>query len=155
MTSVFISHSTKDQRVVRAFANILTKFELEVFVAEQYLTPDEHPDTVCAQIDKADYVVVLLMHGARSPRVQQECEYALKRNKPIIPLVEKKTDPGDLKALQGQNIIEYDPEKPQGALIKASSYVKSLQLKKEEKEKALLIVGGILAFILLLSGGKP
>jgi hypothetical protein len=54
--------------------------------------------------------------------------------------------------LQGQEYIEYDPENPQKALIKASSYVKLLNLKKEEREKVLIIVGGILAFILLLSG---
>jgi len=39
-------------------------------------------------------------------------------------------------------------------LIEGASYLKSLELKKEEGEGLLLIVGGILAMILLLFGGE-
>ena len=154
--TVFISHSTKDRGLVIALANLLTKFELNVAVAEWYLTPGEPIDQkIFAQINKADCVVVLLAeHGVRSPWVQQEVGYALKTGKPVMPLVEKGTDPENLAALQGREYIKYDPEQPQEALIKATSYVKSLQLKKEEQEKTLLIVGGILLLLLLLSGGE-
>ena len=152
--TVFISHSTKDRGLVIALANVLTKFEVHVFVAEWYLTPDEPLDNnAFTHIDEADCIVVLLTeHGARSPWMQQEVNYALKSGKPLIPLVKKGAHQKDLAALQGREYIEYDPENPQKALTKASSYVKLLNLKKEEREKALIIVGGILAFILLLSG---
>jgi len=151
---VFISHSTQARGLVITLANLLTKFEVEVFVAEWYLSPDEPLDKkVFSQIEKADCVVVLLTrNGIRANWVQQEIEYAIKVRKPIIPLVEKGVDPKGLAALQGKEYIEYDPLQPQGALLKASTYVKSLKLKKEEQEKALLIAGGILAFLLLLSG---
>lgn len=150
--TVFISHSTRDRGLVIALANILTKFEIQVFVAEWYLTPGEPLDKkVFAHIDKAGCIVVLVTeHGVRSSWVQQEVGYALKRGKPLIPLVEKDANPQDLAALQGREYIEYDPENPQEALTKASSYVKSLKLKKEDREKVLIIVGGILALILLL-----
>jgi hypothetical protein len=80
--------------------------------------------------------------------------YAAKTNKTIIPIVEKGTDPKELAALQGREYIEYDPSQPQEALSKASTYLKSLKLRKEDKEKTLLIAAGIIALILLISGGE-
>lgn len=154
--TIFMSHSTRDRGLVITLANLLSTLEMTVFVAEWYLTPDEPLDEkVFTQIDEADCVVVLLTeHGMRSSWVQQEIAYALESGKPIIPLVEKGANPDDVKALEGGEYIEYDPEQTPKALVKATSYVKSLNLKKEEREKALLIVGGILALILLLSGGE-
>ena len=74
--------------------------------------------------------------------------------KMLIPLVEKGIADGDLAALQGRGYIEYDHGQPQQALIEVSAYVKSLKLRRQEQEKTLLIAGGILAFLLLLSGGE-
>ena len=87
--------------------------------------------------------------------MHQEIGYALHCNKLVIPLVEKGTDPKDLGILQvgNINIIEYDPYNYQQALLKLSTYVKSLKLKKEDQENALIVVGGLLAFLLLLSIG--
>ncbi|MDZ7292675.1 MAG: toll/interleukin-1 receptor domain-containing protein [candidate division KSB1 bacterium] len=153
---VFISHSTQDQGLVTALANLLVKFGIEVSVAEWYLTPGISIDKkIFEQIENADWVVVLLTNnGIRSSWVQQEIGYALKTGKLLIPIVEKGTKTNALGALQGREYIEYDPLQPQQALLRASEYVKSLKLQKEEQQKNLLIVGGILAFFLLLSGGK-
>ena len=153
---VFISHSTRDRGLVIALANLLTKFGVEVSVAEWYLTPGESLDKkVFNEIEKADCITVLLTgNGLRSNWMQQEVGYAAKTNKTIIPIVEKGTDPKELAALQGREYIEYDPSQPQEALSKASTFVKSLKLKKEEKEKTLLIAAGIIALILLISGGE-
>ncbi len=153
---VFISHSTRDQGLVITLANLLTQFGVEVFVAEWYLAPGELLDSkVFSQIEQADCVVVLLtQNGIRSNWVQQEIGYAIKLKKPIIPLVERGMDPKDLGALQGREYIEYDPSQPREALLKVSNYVKSLELKRTERNKALLIAGGIMALLLLLSGGK-
>ncbi|MFQ5915984.1 MAG: toll/interleukin-1 receptor domain-containing protein [Nitrospinota bacterium] len=151
---VFISHSARDQWLIIALANLLAKFGLEPFVAEWYLTPGEHLDEkMLAQIEKADCIVVLLTkNGIRSNWVQHEIGYALNSGKPLIPLVEKGIRSGDLGALQGREWIEYDPSQPQEALLNASTYVKSLELRRRDREKALLVAGGILAFLLLLSG---
>lgn len=153
---VFISHSTRDQGLVISLANLLAKFGIEVSVAEWYLTPGERLDKkIFEHIGKSDCVVVLLTrNGIRSNWVQQEIGYALKSKVPLIPLVEKGVDQKDLGALQGKEYIEYDPFQYQSALIKTSTYVKSLKLKKEQQEQALLVAGGILAFLLLLSGGE-
>jgi nucleoside 2-deoxyribosyltransferase len=152
---VFISHSTWDRGLVISLANLLSKFGVEVCVAEWYLIPEEPlGQKVFHQIEHADCVVVLLTrNGLRSNRVQQEIGYALKTGKRVIPLVEKGTSPRDVAALQMKDPIEYDPSHPEQALLKTSGYVKSLKLRKAEQEKILLVVGSILAFLLLLSGG--
>ncbi|HCJ67292.1 MAG TPA: hypothetical protein DHV62_08230 [Elusimicrobia bacterium] len=153
---VFVSHSVRDQGLVIALSNLLSKFGVEVTVAEWYLVPGESiAKKVFGQIEKSDCVVGLFtQNGMRSNWVQQEIGYALKAKKPLIPLVEKGTNQKDLAALQSREYIEYDPDQPQQALIKISTYVKSLKLKKEEQERASLITGGILAFLLLLSLSK-
>lgn len=152
---VFISHSTRDQGLVISLANLLSKFGVEVSVAEWYLTPGERLDRkVFELIEESDCIVVLLTRdGIRSNWVQQEIGYSLQCNKRFIPIVEKDINPKDLAALQGREYIEYDSNQSQQALIKLSTYVKSLKLKKDEQEKTLLILGGLLAFLLLLSGG--
>lgn len=153
---VFISHSCRDQGLVISLANLLSKFGIEVFVAEWYLAPGEAIERkILSQIERADCVIVLLTrNGTRSAWVQQETGYTISARKPLIPIVERGIDQRALGVLQGREYIEYDPYKPQDALTKTSDYVKLLKLKKEDQEKALLVVGGILAFFLLLSGGE-
>lgn len=150
---VFISHSVRDQGLVISLANLLSKFGIETYVAEWYLAPGEHLDKkVFKQIKNSDCVVALLTrNGIRSNWVQQEIRYSLHQNKPVIPIVEKGIGSRDLAALHGREYIEYDPYHYQKALVKLSTYVKSLKLKKEEREKTLLALGGVFAFLLLLS----
>ena len=151
---VFISHSTCDRGLVIYLANLLHKFGVEPAVAEWYLTPGQSLDEkVFEQIRGSDCIVALLTrNGIRSNWVQQEIGYSLQRDKLVIPIVEKGVEPKDLASLQGREYIEYDPYQYQEALNRLSTYVKSLKLKKEEKEKALLVLGGLLAFVLLVSG---
>jgi nucleoside 2-deoxyribosyltransferase len=153
---VFISHSTRDRGSVISLAHLLSRFGVEPYVASWYLTPGERiDDKVFQQIKVSDCVVALLTQdGMRSNWVNQEIGYAISEGRQVIPLVQKGTDPSYLGALQGREYIEYDPREPQGALLTTSSYLESLKLKKEEREKALLVAGGILAFFLLLSEGE-
>jgi hypothetical protein len=65
---VFISHSTRDQGLVISLANLLTKFDIEIFVVEWYLDLGERIDKkIFEQIDMSNCVVVLLSKkGIRS-----------------------------------------------------------------------------------------
>jgi len=152
---VFISHSTCDQWLVMTLANILSKFGVQVFVAEWYLAPGEKlSKKVFTQIENSNCVIALLtQNGIRSNWVQQEIGFALKTKRLLIPLVEKGLAAKELGALQGTDYIEYDPSYPKEALVRTSTYVKSLKLRKDEEEKTLLIAGGIIAFLLLIFGG--
>jgi hypothetical protein len=157
--SVFISHSTKDRGLVISLANLLQKFGVQTHVAEWYLTPGEPlAKKVSALIESADCVVVLLTReGARSSWVQQEIGVAVGRKKVVVPVVEKGTDQRNLGALQGIEYIEYDPHQPEQALDRLASHVNRLKLNQdgeEQKEKARLVLAGLMAFLLLLSGAR-
>ncbi len=153
---VFISHSTEDQRLVMSLSNLLSRYGMDVSVAEWYLTPGEPlADKINNLINESDCIVILLtQNGMRSKWVQQEIGIALNKKKTIIPLVARGVNTKELAALQGREYIEFDPNWPGEALVKTASYVKSLKLKKRDKEQALLVAGGIIAFLLLLSGTK-
>lgn len=162
--SVFISHSTKDRGLVISLANLLQKFGVQTHVAEWYLTPGEPlAKKGSALIESADCVVVLLTReGARSSWVQQEIGVAVGRKKVVVPVVEKGTDQQNLGALQGIEYIEYDPHQPEQALDRLASHVSRLKLNKngeeqkdkEQKEKTRLVLAGLIAFLLLLSGTR-
>lgn len=147
---VFISHSTKDQVLVLNLAQRLKKLGVGVFVAEWNPAPGERLDTkVFTHINNADCMIVLLTkNGIRSNWVHQEVGYAIRAGKPVIPFVEKGIDNENLGALQGREYIEYDPFHPEQALNRASTYVNSLKLRKEEQGKILFILGVIYLFLL-------
>lgn len=158
---VFISHSTRDRGLVIGLANILSKFQVNVSVAEWYLSPGQRLDKkVFKKIENSDCIIALLtQNGIRSNWVHQEIGYAVKCGRPLIPLVEKGITQKELASLEGKEYIEYDPTQPQQSLLKAAAYLKFLRLRKKERErvseerKRLLIIGGcILSFLLLLSG---
>jgi hypothetical protein len=155
---VFISHSTQDQGLVISLAQLLQQLGIQVFVAEWYLSPGARLDMkIKKQIRDADFVVVLLTrNGIRSTWVQQEIGIAVNAEKPIIPIVEQGTQPGDLAALQGREYIEYDPRYPGQALAKVIRYLNSQRLQKKEQEKWRLIAAGIIGLfvLLLLAGGE-
>ncbi len=153
---VFISHSTRDQGLVIYLANLLRRFGVDTSVAEWHLLPGERLDRkVFGEIRTSDCVVALFTrNGMRSNWVQQEIGYSLQQDKLVIPIVEKGVDPKELAALQGREYIEYNPYQYDQALTRLSTYLESLKVKKQEKEKALLVLGGLLAFLLLVSGGR-
>ena len=153
---VFISHSTRDRGLVIALANLFSKLGVEVFVGDWSLTPGERLDKkVFTKIDESDCMVVLLTgKGMRSNWVHQEIGYALKSNKLLIPLVEKGINSRDLASLEGKEYIEYDPLQPEEAMMRLSTYAQSLKLKKQEKEKTMIVAGAFIALLLLLSGEK-
>lgn len=153
---VFLSHSTRDRGLVIALANLFSKLGVEASVAEWYLTPGERLDKkVFTEIDQSDCTVVLLTkNGMRSNWIHQEIGYALKSNKPLISLVEKGISSKELGSLEGKEYIEYDPWQPEEAMMRLSTYAKSLKLKKQEKEKTMLVAGAFIALLLLLSGEK-
>jgi nucleoside 2-deoxyribosyltransferase len=151
---VFISHSVRDQGLVISLTNLLSKFGIQVFVAEWQPSPGERLDEkVFEQIRKSDCIVALLTrNGMRSNWVQHELGYSLREGKPVIPLVQKGADVRDLGALQIREYIEYNPYQYDDAFSKLVSYVESLKLKKEKE--TLLVLGGLLAFLLLVAGAR-
>jgi len=154
--SVFISHSARDRGLVISLAHLLAEFGVQVHVAEWYLTPGEPvARKVLGLIERADCVVALLTRdGTRSNWVHQEIGFALQKKRMVVPVVEKGTKAESLGALQGLEYIEYDPHQPDSALSKLANHVNVSKLDKEQKGKTLLVLAGLIAFLLLLSGSE-
>ncbi|UCG42410.1 MAG: toll/interleukin-1 receptor domain-containing protein [candidate division WOR-3 bacterium] len=153
---VFISHSARDQGLVMALSRQFVQFGVDVLVAEWYVQAGQPLSAkVRSQMEDSDCVVVLLTRdGQRSHWVQQEIGIAVRAGKLVIPLVEQGTPQEELGILGGVEYISYDPTQPLAALDRASGFVKSLKARKDEKQRALLVTGGIVAFLLLLSAGS-
>lgn len=153
---VFVSHSTKDESVLRSLVDVLSKRDIRAYVAEWNPTPGMPlADKVLTEIDRSSCVVALFTkNGLRSNWVHQEIGYALKCRKPILPIVEKGTTSSDLGALVGKEYVGYDTACPEAAITKVADCVRSIKKRSEEQGWNILI-GGVIAFLTLLSLGKP
>lgn len=153
---VFISHSARDQGLVMALSRQLAQFGVDVLVAEWYVQAGQPLSAkVRNQMKGSDSVVVLVTRdGQRSHWVQQEVGIAVQAGKLVIPLVEQGTPQEELGVLGGVEYISYDPARPLAALDRAAGFVKSLKARKDEKQRALVVAGGIVAFLLLLSASS-
>ncbi|MBP7791516.1 MAG: toll/interleukin-1 receptor domain-containing protein [Candidatus Goldbacteria bacterium] len=151
----FLSHSTRDDLIVTAFANSLRQAGIEVYVSTQNLYPGQNIEgNIFPNIDFSDCVVVLLTrNGLHSNYVQQEIGYAIKAKKLIIPIVEQGTDNQALAAIQRINYIPYNPYNPADSLYKVIDYLSSLKKDKEGKEQGAIVLLGISALLFFAASG--
>ncbi|MBA7596198.1 hypothetical protein ES703_03167 [subsurface metagenome] len=84
--------------------------------------------------------------------VGNEIGYAKKAAKTIIPLVSHKVKETDLGCLKGVTYIRIDQRDMNPALNTIKRYISSLKAKqKDDLQKALFIIGGIVLFMFLIS----
>jgi hypothetical protein len=146
---VFISHSTKDIKIVDRFVDKLKSIGIEPYVAES----DIQPGTILwekleSNIKNSNCVLAIITKdGSRSKSVHQEIAAANALKIRVVPIVEKGVD---LKGvLAGREYIVFDKNDPDQALINASRYLSNLKLKKENKEIiGILVFAGLLIWLL-------
>ena len=130
---IFISHRRIDQKVsptARMIANLLKKKIVnQVFLDVDSIYVRQFPDRLKEEIEKCHIFILVLPDNGdlgflqeEGNWVRREIEYALKHNKPILPIITKqdfqwpKNLPESIKALShnkegiygGLNIIYYD-----------------------------------------------
>ncbi len=138
----FISHSTKDMKLVDTVAHAARSACIEPYVAKY----DDQPGTLLWQKIKTNiassdcFIVLMTKDGSRSKWVQQEVAVADALHIPIIPLVEKGVNPKGV--LEAKDRIELDPSDLSQGLKRVSA---SLDKIKTRKSNELAI--GILALI--------
>lgn len=152
---VFVSHSSRDEALLRGLQDNAAGLGIEIYLAEHDLRPGQQlSDKIQREIERSHAVIVLLTSAAAdSSYVQQEIGYALKARRQVIPLVERGLPPEKLAMLQGKEYIELDPDDPDAAMQKASIYLESLKDRKDFIDAALatFVVGGL---IYLWSSGE-
>ncbi len=133
MLKIFISHSTKDIRLVSVLEEYLIKNGITSYVAERDYQPGKLlSEKIISNIDISDYfLVVYTQNGKDSNYVNQEIGYWIKKMgyNNLIPLVEKNIKPEGF--LCGVEYIEYDPNNPNIGINNAIGYLHI------EKEKSL------------------
>jgi len=150
---VFISHSTKDIKIVDRFVDKLKSIGIEPYVAES----DIQPGTILWEKLKSNMknsncvLAIITKDGSRSKSVHQEIAAANALKIRVAPIVEKGVD---LKGvLAGREYIVFDKNDPDQALINASKYLSNLKVKEGSKEIiGILVFAGLLIWLLSQSG---
>lgn len=88
---VFVSHSTKDKKLLEALTRQLRPSGIELLIAEHhYELTRTTSQKIEKMIDECDVAIVLLTkRGFNSVFVQQEIGYIIKTGKPLLQTVEK------------------------------------------------------------------
>src|SRR5450432_943201 len=105
--SVFLSHSSKDDAVVRALRNALESLGIETWADSERLTgADLLTAEIQRAIEKADYfLAVVSLHAINSEWVQREIDFAKAARKKIIPLLRPEIGMPALRLLIGQEPV--------------------------------------------------
>ena len=105
-------------------------------------------------IDRSDIVIAVMTDRtvSRAMSVGNEIGYAKKAAKIIVPLVSYKVKDTDLGCLKGITYVRIDQRDMNPALNTIKRYISSLKAKQQEDfQRALLIIGGILLIMFLMS----
>jgi len=105
-------------------------------------------------IDQADSVIVLLTKkAAESELVESEINFAISRNKTIIPIFVKGVAPKSISLLvkqSGSEVFIFDPQKPWEMESTLSAYLKK-KVQDKDTRNAILALAGTFAGLFLLS----
>ena len=156
MVKIFISHSTKDFKLVNVLGRYLNTYGFDVYIAERDYQPGKQlSQKIMQNIDTSNYfLVVYTINGQDSIYVQQEIGYWLGKRKfnDFIPLVAKGINPGGF--LHGVEYIEFDQQNPKLGIANVINYVN--QQIKIKKKKLLIDVSvglGIIGLATLIFVG--
>ncbi|KKM07521.1 hypothetical protein LCGC14_1733100 [marine sediment metagenome] len=152
MVKIFISHSTKDFRLVNVLGNYIRSFGIDVYIAERDYQPGKSlSQKIFRNIDTSNYfLVVYTINGKDSHYVSEEIGYwngKKGEGNNLIPFVEKGINPE--ASLCGVEYIEFDPLNPKLGMANVTNYVRQ-QIKLKKKE-VIYDVGITLGFAGIIS----
>ena len=150
MYRVFLSYNTPDEMtVVWRLQTLAAASGLHLDVLNDHQRSD--PAKVTKTIDDADSVIVFLTQQP-TPQVKRELSYALKRNKPVIPIVEIGTTTSQIKPLlqhSGIPVFELDPRNPGRMESSLAGYLQKQKYDGDTKNALLALAGAFVGLFLL------
>lgn len=151
--TAFLSHSAKDEKLVRLVARNLELNNILPIIAID-ARPDFHPQLITEKVknllQQSDCVIAFLTAaGVESVWVQQEIGYALDK-KPIIPIVESGIHPSRLAFLQGTEFISIRHGDVSQSVIRLVSWTMSIKSEKENRD-AIITIGTLILGIIALN----
>lgn len=150
--SAFLSHSIKDEKLVRLIARNLEVNNISPIIAVD-VRPSNHPqmitDKVKILLQQSDCVIAFLTKaGVESGWVQQEIGYSLDK-KPIIPIVESGIQTSQLAFLNGTEFIQIQRGNISQSMIKLLSWTLSMKTEKENRDRIITLGALVLGIIAL------
>lgn len=150
MYRVFLSYNAPDEMTVVWRLQTLAAasgLHLDVLNARQRSDPAK----VTKTIDEADSVIAFLTQEPTA-QVKRELSYALKKNKPVIPIVEAGTTTLPIKALlqhSGIPVFQLDPRNPGQMESQIAKYLEKKKYEKDTKNALLALAGTFVGLFLL------
>ncbi len=150
---VFISHSTKDMKIIEEFKKLVEAQGIHAYIAVDDVQPgDILWKKIEDNIRSSNCLVALLTReGAKSGAVQNELGIARAKGIRIVAIVEKGVEAKGILA-ELEHIV-LDRTRPDQALVSAAAYLGKLKKKKDDEGNlvGVLILAGCLAWIALAS----
>lgn len=150
MYRVFLSYNTSDDMtVVWRLQTLAAASGLHLDVPNPHQRSDA--STITTMIDNADSVIVFLSQEPTT-QVKKELSHALKRKKPVIPIVERGTITLPINALlenSGVPVFEMDPRSPWIMETELAKYLEKQKYGKDTKNAILALAGTFVGLFLL------
>jgi hypothetical protein len=135
---LFVSHSLKDQELIKSVKNTLEPHGITLFIAEHHLalrqTITQKIETMIRDCDVA--LILLTKRGFNSKFVQQEIGYIQSCQKPSLQVVQLGLENKITGFNFGRDYIQYDPLTPITTLTKMKNSLLSYWKKIEEQRIA-------------------
>jgi formylglycine-generating enzyme required for sulfatase activity len=153
MGHIFISYNHKDTEYAHKFADALRSKGFAVWIDDAIEYGSEWPSEIQEHLDECDLLVVIMTPASyRSKWVQNELNRAMRKNKPIFPLLLEGDEPWlSVEAIQYTDVRggKLPPEKFYKLLANATSQEKPISKRKAENNSLKLPLKALLAFIVL------
>ena len=153
MEKVFLSHSTKDEKLVSKIEELLYDYGIQVYIAERDIQLGKHlSEKVILNIESCDYFMLLYTDNVKNSQyVNQEIGYWIKKKgfSQLIPLVQKGLKPEAF--LEGIEYIEFEPSNAEFSINNVKNYFMDEKKKRfNENLKKGLIGLGIIGIVILV-----
>jgi len=148
---IFISHSTKDLKIVEEFKKLVEARGIEAYVAVKDVRPgDVLWDKIERNIKTSNCLVAIMTrYGSLSRTLENELGVAKVNKIRIMPIVEEGVNPKGV--LEGIEYVKLDKDHPARTLENVASYLGRLKKEKEAESNfiGILLLAGLALFVLM------
>lgn len=146
---VFISHCTRDMKIVSEFKKLVEDKGIEAYVATSDIRPgDVLWDKIEKNIRTSNCLVAILTKdGSMSGTLQNELGVAKASKIRIVPIVEEGVDPKGV--LAGIEYVKLDKDHPDRTLEDAAAYLGKLKKDADSNLIGFLLLAGLALFVLM------
>lgn len=147
---VFLSHSSRDEQMVKNFQSQLRTLGCEVYVAASDPQPGRDLDEKILQAIKTCdmFIALITPNSISSPYVQQEIGAARSAGKLMVPIIYGDVPKDKLAMLERKEYIRYDPEHPEKLIENLAAFVNQIRDELVAKDVTTAFAwGGLCGFV--------